>query len=395
MNGDWASEREVQHFCRGCCSSEEDTKSKFVTTLVALIAKRAPRTFKRNRWTQADEALQAIRLLSCIHGLLRPVFCEWARSYGTKVPARLLMQDPAEQLLALEDDPENMNGLERAVAANLAAAEDAAGGGDKDDSAEAYRRYLAGVRQKALVVVCMENFVPRLVVLSLVMRAQQDLMREYLLVTGDEWDTEQEAKLAAAQRRNRETQRECRVFLACKRALTSTFLARLATLLSDSTSWRSMPRSGYSVQHTALAFRLLSCAGAVCYRTLHRPHAGYPWKCWAIAANFSNVAMSEALEADPNCLFDTWTKHFVTKFEGRLDTEDARMHALATSLQIQSDNASIEARRGHIRRRVLVASTQTHCQKLSHASSEFVLRQVLGMSAPRSKAKVRNNCCPS
>ena len=78
-----------------------------------------------------------------------------------------------------------------------------------------------------------------------------------------------------------------------------------------------------------------------------------------------------------------WTKDFYSKYHDRLETADVIADCLATALQVHSDNAAIESKHAHIRRRVLVASCQTHLAKLSGVSSDFVQQQTFSKIPPK------------
>ena len=100
------------------------------------------------------------------------------------------------------------------------------------------------------------------------------------------------------------------------------------------------------------------------------------------------MRLGEGLRRERRCLFDTWTRQFVQHWgEDGLDSEDAEVDCLATASMMLSDTSVIEARHASIRRSLVLASTQTHCELLERASSEFVYRQVPRMSAATRRQK--------
>lgn len=86
-NGDWDKPDVFEHYCNGCCKSEEDTRHKVCTLLVNVLARHACPTFPRSRWTRADRTLRWLGGLWVVHNLLPTVYSEWACRFLSKTRA--------------------------------------------------------------------------------------------------------------------------------------------------------------------------------------------------------------------------------------------------------------------------------------------------------------------
>lgn len=337
----------------------------------------APKVCRTDRWTGADATLAGIGILAASHGLLQAVYPEWAATYGTRLPKHMLAALRKGQVQdCIEDDPE--------LVAPLGAGAGVLEGALVEESAEdAWRKRLASCRFKALALVALSTFVARLVVLSVPMLAQQAFMRSAMFVSGAQWEADQDAKAAFADARGLPFVPMIRAMVAARLELEKKFFSKLASLLSDAREWLAVPRSGHVREHLALAFRLVSAMGAAAHRHLHEPHKKYPWKGWGLAAGVLPGTLESELLQEKGCMLDQWTSDMVKRHGHRLGADDVRADFLATAMLVQADNGSVEAKWGHIRRRVLASSNQTHTQRLSQASSTFVWQQSAAAEAGR------------
>lgn len=378
-NGDYRETGQVQHYCQGCCQNEAETKLKFVSVFTNLLAGRAPRVFPRSRWTGADECLRWLGLVASIHGLLGKVYPAWAAAMGTKLPKSAADPGQASFLqggdMVVESEDADAFAAWGAVA-DTATAPGAATAPDEAAQAGDFREMLRGYRQRGLGFVVAPHR-PKLVMLSVVLLPQQRLMSNYLSVSGLAWDEKEHNMAAFAKANDKERLPQWRALLSSTQALERDFLEQLGALLKGSApQWQALEPGDFVAANRAFAFRLLNTAGAECYRALFHPHTLYPWKAFGLAAGVLEGDFAETLESEPPCLLDSWTAHFVKAYAGNLDSSDAKADCLATAFLVLGDTAQIERQHAAIRRRVTVASTQTHTQHVQAASSEFVFRQV-------------------
>lgn len=245
-------------------------------------------------------------------------------------------------------------------------------------SSEQLRHLLRGYRQRALGFVSTQSHRARLVIISAVLLEQQRLMSDVLQVAGPGWDLREACAAAFSQNHGQPRAPKWRTLLAGTQALDGAFLQRLSALLRDCDNWAALQLRDYTVSNSALAFRLIGIAGATCYQSLVVPHRGYPWKAFGLAAGVLEGSFADTLKQERNCMFDLWTQQFVDKYEDKLHSDEARADCLSTALLLHTDTSDIERKHASIRRRVVVASAQTHAQHLSAASSEFVFRQASG-----------------
>lgn len=250
-------------------SREGASRASSIDPRVCLLQGRAPKTCRRDRWTDADAALCEIGMLAAVHGLLKIVYPEWAASYGSRLPSRLPGPlESAEGLQFLEDEPgrEQIHGNEDAPPRH-AQCEDAGAA-----SEETFRQRLASDRLKALVFVSMLAFEPRFLILSVVLMRQQALMRGYLFLASEQADADEDGKFAFAVGQGMDFRKKGRTLRKCLAELERGFLEALASLLSEAKAWLMLPRASYYRENTALAFRLISAAGASAHKHLLETH---------------------------------------------------------------------------------------------------------------------------
>lgn len=385
-NGDYSNELEVHHYCRGCCANEAETKVRFVTVFTNMLCRQSPKVFPRARWTGVDECLQALGLMASMHGLLRSVFAEWASSLGTKIPAVLRQAGGASMpALALEDEPAPGDDDDEVAAIGIQ--EVVANARDlmsiaQVSSSDEFRRLVNGVRQRALVFVEMPSCRARLVIVSQVLIAQQQLMRDGLHISGSEWATKEEQLAAFAELHSFDRPPKWRTLMRGSLEVENKFMERLGNLLDNEGQWRALQLRDHNETNCSLAFRLVGLAGASCHQSLRSAHQAFPWRAFALAAGAAEGDFAEELQHTRRCLLDPWTRAFVDKYDGCLDSAKARADCLSTAFLIHCDTAEVERKHASIRRRVTVASTQTTTQKLEASSSEFVFRQVAGLRRP-------------
>lgn len=210
-----------------------------------------------------------------------------------------------------------------------------------------------------------------LVVLGVVLEAQQDLMREHLRMSGAAWDTEEECKVSLAALCGANYERQVRALVAHKGELESRFVGRMGELL-QSGRLQACLKTSHQVSHMrTLAFRLVSSAAGLCHQLLVAPHQRFPLRTFAMAREGGEESFATKLGQVRPCLFDEWTRSLVDHYQGRLDTPEAKADIAATSLLAQLETAQIEAKHSSIRRRLVKASVQTHVQQVQHTSADF------------------------
>ena len=102
----------------------------------------------------------------------------------------------------------------------------------------------------------------------------------------------------------------------------------------------------------------------------------YMLLAFAAVAGLTERSLKDTLEGARPCTFDPWTARFFEHWRGRLDTADAKIDCLTTAEQVLLDTSAIESAHASIRRRIVMASTQTHTQHLREASADFVLHHI-------------------
>ncbi len=82
-NGDWQCSGEIQHYINGDPENDEDMlRSEMADGLTQALCSRAPHIYPRHRWTGADLSVDQLALMTCLHSLLRPVYCSFMEKFG-------------------------------------------------------------------------------------------------------------------------------------------------------------------------------------------------------------------------------------------------------------------------------------------------------------------------
>lgn len=213
----------------------------------------------------------------------------------------------------------------------------------------------------------------KLVVLGAVVNAQQAFMRAYLEMAGDQWDKDEDAKVAFAASEGLVYERRTRMQLAAQCKLEDEFLDMLGTLLSSNHLELCLPMPARNVAIRSLAFRLISVAGAMCHQNFTTAHKNYPFRTFASALSSDAGSFADALQGERQCRLDGWTLAFRDHYGERLGSAEAIADLQATALMAFCETAQIEAFHAKVRRRVVRTSVQTNPQHLEHTSADFVM----------------------
>ena len=377
-NGNYRNVVQFEHYERGCCRDRQDTEDKLCTLLTNCLARMQCPVFPTSRWTHADRTLRWLGLLHCMHGLLPVAYERWAAAYGTRKADIGLGNAGADEIPALEDD-----GIAVVADAGLpdddvaAINMDAGEAKDPQDRAHEFRAKHQNHRKGGLAFTSHPHAQARLVMLTQVVQPQQQLMYASLRMSGHDWDIEQGGKAALAEQCGISTAREVRSLIAWQCVNELAFMKRLHRLLSGCEAWRCMPMAGHMRSHLVIAFQLVACAGCACHELLVAPQRGYPLKTFAAAAGLDGLTMVNTLgDKKQRCLLDPWSLSIADKYAGRLDSEEALVDVCTTAKLFLWDTAEIEAKHATIRRRLVLASTQTHVQHVTLASADFVISEV-------------------
>ena len=394
-NGRYSVEDVFEHWEVGCCVDEEDTRRKLVTVYVNMVARTACPVFPRHRWTRVCETLRWLGLLAATHNLLPEVYARFAEYHGTKRRVPAVVHDVPPPLPAIadgqvDDAAEGVGFQGGGEPGPGVAAEDV----DEDDP-DVKRKKQSQHRASGLELVLRPFFFVRLIVLTLVFDAQQELLYHFLEMAGDAWDILEDGKVAMAEAEGMHYKRQSRVLQAWRCVWEKQFMDRMCALLSDVSEWLCIPLSAHLMWVRAFAFRMVTTAGALCHEGLIALHKNWPFIGFAVGAGaIPGATLSTTLTRAQKCRYDPWTEQFFEHYVGRLDEDDAAADMSTTAMMVLLDVSQIESMHAAIRRRLMHASLHTHQQTLEHASSDYVLqwlarqeRRAKGLRSETSKPK--------
>ena len=201
---------------------------------------------------------------------------------------------------------------------------------------------------------------------------------------GQDWETEQRARVAKAMLAGEPPHRDFRVQVAADCRLEEAFFAELLETFENHCVWSHLPSMSQTQTERAWAFRVLSRLGATVMQGVGQPHQCYPTKLFSL---LSHPEQSQELAGEPLCLKDTWTAQLQAQYPDFLSEDFVNILRVQASLQMV-DIAGIEAKHASIRRQVTLRSVQTWPLSFSRTSAEWLLQNVRRSlsSAPALKA---------
>lgn len=352
LNGHW-QQPVPEHWCYGCCHSRAETLEKIKQTLIKGFLGRAVRIFPRSNWLGAEETLSAVGMLVAVHNIGYSAFaacfgwgpltsaarvehCQAPLTDTTGLGQDFLDPDVAEPADGIHDDLEQPTEAAAGPGEGVMLPFDPAASDQKpfegDASAE-WRRQVAQARaaaKKFLVDPCSPQ---KLIICRRVIHPQAMMIKDLLHVASPKWEREQLVRHGSGQ------ERDHRMLRAFHCSSTRPFLHDISSMWEA--DWGRMPHATVSACH--LAFRMLARAAATCHRLLVRRHRHFPFRLFHLLEEHDE-GFPDEVWAQPRCLFDGWTKRFLSKFRCAQDlTSDAARLRLRSILELaHTDTVSTE-----------------------------------------------------
>jgi len=413
-NGDWSRRDRVEYYivpgaggpterpaiCRLLCSG-----------LISALCSSPPSLYPRHRWTGADVAVDDLGLLEAIHGLLSSTYRRFYATFAQpRAAARAQRAPQAREEVPAEAQPAPLPiaGVEPRPRANQEAVAEGLPGaganaeGEGDAAAAEQDAGAAGPSAAALAALnekhrttAMQwvNSDPlgRMMLFRRAMEPLRALLHAQLWLAGEEWEREEQLKLAVAlaQGGAGQPRREYRVTIAADGKLENKFFEALRAVPEDAGFWATLPMKDKTVSFRSLAFRILTRAGAAVHQLLVEPRQRFPIRLFRLV---HSPEMAEELSQAPACLRDGWTEWMLESHPGeQLTSSDFRTRLLLAASMAHMDIAGIEARHASIRRVLKGRSVQTHMINFEDADAAWVCQRVRQSMAKQSGARGARN----
>jgi hypothetical protein len=315
--------------------------------------------FPRHRWLTKASSIQEAALLAMMHGLLtRTIRAYVPALHGAPIAVQVPdLWDAGEPIDSDDEMP-----LDRPRCPN-----------SSNDWAEFNQKQRGDTRRFGE-----SSPGPELIVACLVLKTTTRLMNSMQSIASSHWEEQQQFRAMTAGEPI-----VTRLQIAQEQLFTSKFFREVEPLLHDAGPWELLlPRKSRTFTLCSKAFAMLMRASGGISHLLHRPHTGYPFKLFALLGEQREQVLT-AIEKDPECLKDDFSRDFLGHFAGRLLSEESRAMLLAVSIGAHIEICRLECRHATVRR-LLRGRNQTWAKPLTSVSTDFVLlRQRLLESASR------------
>lgn len=355
--GDWRKRDAVECVVSGPladdASARERLRTESVNNLAWALLPRQPAVYNASRWGGADLAIQSLGLLHSFHGVLEDTFAEWHKLMSDpkrKAEAQPRLQ-PLEDVGPLQEAPDLGSIL----------------GGGPTHGAQDNERH----RKVAKAFIDSQSSF-RLPLLGIVIRPLSSLLRACMRLGGEKWEAEQRARVARHSAEGGRVEREYRIIVAAECVLEARFFEKLRAA-HDETEWSAVHPSERTESMQAMAFRMLSRAGAAVYQQLKMPHSLMPYKLFRL---IKNPDTAQDILSTPECLRDPFGASFLEKYGAELRSEVTLAKLTLLADMVKLDTASVEVGHSRFRRALLVAST-TWRQLVDNASADWVTQDWL------------------
>ena len=399
LNGDWFEMGVVQHRCQGCCASKEACIEKLVSFVVTVFAGAAPGVWPRSRWTGSRESINWVLLLASCHGLLKDCYLEWASQQrgGDWIggaargvaPGGAMAIDDAHDEVAAGDGGANTAGQAAGPAVDDKALLRA-----RQEEQSQFRRSVSEwlLRDEARPIL------PELILTRLALGPMAAVNEGYLAQSGTAWDRKQWALAAAAASGHDGSvadewgHRAYRAQLKMDGEITQRAWADWRSIMTDPQRWCVLPAQFKTVGFQTRAAAMLSQVGCEIF-ILRSENGNCPMLLFA-ALELPDEEIGGFIGDIERCRLDPWSAALIDSYEQREGTWDDWAHDFRadlwhSALLQEYDNASREANHASIRRGIVIASTQTHCEAIPHCNATWLLRSARRISARRAQTKPR------
>ena len=219
------------------------------------------------------------------------------------------------------------------------------------------------------------NPLKHLILVRRVMEPLRQLLSSQLEVSSDHWEVTQQARVAAAIKSGADLRgaRRFRVGIAADCVFEQEALQTLGFLFVEDDLWKILPEDGWTFRFRALAFKMISRAGACVYLYLQSAHEKCPYILFKLLGHPDGY--QGVLDKLPcQGLQDEWTRSMIARHPTLTgEVFQAKLHLSAT--MCYTDIAGIEARHASLRRLLHTRSAQTNSLAVVDLGSLWVSQQ--------------------
>ena len=386
-NGHWDRD-DIDVYIEGDIPSRESVVRTLSNGLVSALTGRGFKIYPRHRWTGADEALDGVGLLQCIHRLGWMTYARWLRlmdagGHAAEPPSQRgdceVGGDRCLVLPILDCLPEDTRDG-AAAAAVLAGAQAAAPPASSWAAQNAASRRVAGAWWSS-------EPAHKILVMRIVMEPLREMLASRLHLGGRAWVGHQAESAAAVAKRGAPPKRTWPAQVCASNELEERCLQLTRLLLEDGHQWELIPRVHWTRRTRCLITRMLIRLACRVEKDHMRPHRNFPYCLFPIVGR---TQRAEMLLERPVCLRDRLASEFFRIANGDMQNTLALAWLDAVSALVHVDTATIEKNHASIRRWLMMRGHQTHTMGLSSLSAEWTNQQVrlANKAMPRRRAQV-------
>lgn len=358
-SGDWRKGDCFEYFAQ-----PEETVEQAMQVFAPSVLGHAPAAFPRHRWAGASSSMRDFGLLTCIHGLLPPVYRDFvASNFGNLVASR-----PAEE----QSDYAGQDGARSSAHASGQALGYATATQTEvpQDWSAANRAHRGSSLQWLSGDLALE-----VVVAAKVLQPMHTLMTEQLRLAGGHCATVATAKLCddltpGASLLEGLSTAELPLLVAARGHLDKRCMDDLASAQDDREGMSAWPPHWATLRVQHLLFRLFSRQGAALHERVVRKHKGFPFRLFRLLVD---PEARQDIESACRQSQDPFTAEFTQRYSDDLMPDDAQAELLAISIFSRPSTVRLESLNASIRRRLLAVSTQVTRPHLANLSADVLL----------------------
>lgn len=350
LNGNLEDASVVHHFCPyNHCSSEQDVRNSFANQVAWALLPEKPPKYSRGRWVNYDRAIMWCGLLEAHHSLLQQVILRYTGKPQKQAVAHTdpaAIQDKARPHghdMDSDDDTDNkwaglMQELmqdESAPAGDKDAhdeADDQTADQTADDHCSGFNWIEFNRRQKAQAgSFVSSNPLANIAIMQQVCRHLLAVMHCFLMISGDEWEKQQE-RLSSQGKDRSYRALECAKGTAVKEAFDA--LTQSLDKLPI-----ALPTLCHTRGHRNNLFAMISKGLCALHQLVRMDHKGCPFSLFA--------ALDKGLPSireTPPCMYDELTQAYADHFLGIDHIVDAEAALESLAIVTHTDIAKIECR---------------------------------------------------
>ncbi len=271
----------IQHMCPfNHCADEAEVHRCFAKLVANALVPTKPPKYSRGRWTNFQEATMWNGLLAAHHGLLERLILEYTgKSKPAPQPNQVVVRDPTDSdeggwqdvvMQMLGDQPANSELFEAPIEIE---SEPPQPPHDQPPTGFDWMEYNRRKKAEAAKWASSGPY-PNICVMQQVTKHFQKLMHHFLKVSGEEWEKEQEQKVARGEVRS------YRVLDFAKGTAVKECFDSLTQCLQQCP--RALPLVNHTRKYRVLYFCMICKGMAALHQLIRNPQSGLPYSMFKV-----------------------------------------------------------------------------------------------------------------